>query len=68
MAGGSRNWVAVPAAVALSLAATPSHAQQNPCVPGQRVVVSPGAHPATVLAASGASCRVHYEDGAFPDG
>ena len=31
-------------------------------------MVSPGNHPATVLASSGSSCRVHYQDGAFADG
>jgi len=31
-------------------------------------MVGPGNHPATVLAGSASSCRVHYEDGAFPDG
>ena len=43
-------------------------AQQDLCVAGQRVLVGPQSHPATVLASSGASCRLHYEDGAYPDG
>jgi hypothetical protein len=45
-----------------------AQAQQSHCVVGQRVLAEPGDHPATVLAASGASCRLHYDDGAFPDG
>src|SRR5271166_4496356 len=50
------------------LVAAPLRAQPSPCSVGIRVLVAPGNHPATVLGASGASCRVHYEDGAFPDG
>jgi hypothetical protein len=33
-----------------------------------RVFVDPGHHPATVLGNTAVSCRVHYEDGAYPDG
>jgi hypothetical protein len=43
-------------------------AQSAPCTPGAHVFVAPGDHPATVLSASGASCRVHYDDHAFADG
>jgi hypothetical protein len=57
----------IPAILVL-MAATAPHAEQGSCVAGARVLVEPGDHPATVLAASSASCRVHYEDGAFPDG
>ena len=38
------------------------------CVIGARVLVDPGRHPATVLDRTAVSCRVHYEDGAYPDG
>jgi hypothetical protein len=38
------------------------------CVVGARVLVDPGHHPAKVLDRTAASCRVHYEDGAYPDG
>jgi hypothetical protein len=42
-------------------------AKQSVCPFGSRVVVDPGHHPATVLANSSVSCRVHYEDGAYAD-
>ena len=38
------------------------------CPVGSRVLVDPGHHPATVLGNTSVSCRVHYEDGAYPDG
>lgn len=60
------SWI-VSAVVLLALSAA-SRAGDGACVVGQRVIVEPGHHPATVLAASGASCKVHYEDGAFGDG
>jgi len=56
------------AASLLLLAAGRIFGQSAPCTPGTRVFVAPGDHPATVLSASGASCRVHYEDRAYPDG
>jgi len=55
-------------AALFALTSKPSPAQTAPCVAGTDVVVEPGDHPATVLQASGASCRVHYKDAAFPDG
>ena len=60
-----------PGANAAEPAAYPaaaSNAAQDLCVTGKRVLVTPGDHPATVLGATAASCRLHYEDGAFPDG
>ena len=54
--------------VLLVILSSALHAQQSPCVTGAPVIVTPGDHPATVLQASGASCRVHYEDAAFADG
>src|SRR5271166_5844313 len=57
----------IPATLLL-LAAPELHAQPSPCAVGNRVLVEPGDHPATVLATSGGSCRVHYEDSAFADG
>jgi hypothetical protein len=52
----------------LLLAAGSVFAQPAPCTPGTHIFVAPGDHPATVLSASGASCRVHYEDNAYADG
>ena len=43
-------------------------AKDSFCRIGSRVFVDPGHHPATVLDRSASSCRVHYEDGAYPDG
>lgn len=47
---------------------SPGSAKQNVCPVGSRVIVDPGHHPATVLANTAVSCRVHYEDGAYADG
>lgn len=44
-----------------------SYGTNNTCTVGQKVLAEPGDHPATVLATSTASCRVHYDDGAFSD-
>ncbi len=57
-----------------SLIATAAFGQQGTsakdafCRVGTRVFVDPGHHPATVLERTEVSCRVHYEDGAYPDG
>jgi len=57
-----------------SLIATAAFGQQGAsakdsfCRFGSRVFVDPGHHPATALARTSVSCRVYYEDGAFPDG
>jgi hypothetical protein len=56
------------ASVAACLVVAPLRAQPSPCTVGSRVIVEPGDHPGVVLGASAASCRVHYDDGAFPDG
>ena len=50
------------------LALTCAFPADDLCIVGNRLLVTPGDHPATVLGASAASCRLHYEDGAFPDG
>jgi hypothetical protein len=70
-----RKWNILMAAVAGSLVAmlpllhaAPARAQASACVVGNHVLVAPGDHPATVLAGNASSCRVHYEDAAFPDG
>ena len=64
-ATGSGGNAATPSA---NPPAAASHPAQELCVAGKRVLVTPGDHPATVLGASAASCQLHYEDGAFPDG
>ena len=43
-------------------------AKDSVYVVGARVLVDPGHHPATVLDRTAVSCRVHYEDHAYPDG
>lgn len=58
----------VPVLALLLSAPVAVRAESGTCVVGQRVIVDPGHHPATVLAVSGASCKVHYENGAFRDG
>jgi hypothetical protein len=45
-----------------------SGANDDFCRVGSRVFVDPGHHPATVLDRTAVSCRVHYEDGVYPDG
>ncbi|MBV9550506.1 MAG: hypothetical protein JO256_12640 [Alphaproteobacteria bacterium] len=45
-----------------------SHAAEELCIVGKRVLAEPGDHPATVLGVSASSCRLHYEDRAYPDG
>ncbi len=52
----------------VTLAQQRDSAKESVCPVGSRVLVDPGAHPATVLANTAVSCRVHYEDGAYPDG
>jgi hypothetical protein len=44
-----------------------SYGTNTTCAVGQKVLAEPGDHPATVLATSTSSCRVHYDDGAFSD-
>lgn len=44
-----------------------SYGTNTTCAVGQKVLAEPGDHPATVLATSAQACRVHYDDGAFPD-
>lgn len=51
-----------------SLFAAPAQAGAELCRIGNRVLAEPGDHPATVLAATSSSCRLHYEDHAYPDG
>lgn len=55
--------------IAVVIAATgPVQAAKELCTVGNRVLAEPGHHPAIVLGVSASSCRLHYEDGAYPDG
>lgn len=68
MTGLMARRMCLAAAAVLLMTVRVSHAQLGACIVGQPVLVDPGNHPGTVLAASGGSCRVHYADGAYPDG